>query len=183
MAPTLTLCLMSIAILRRRLRDRARMRRRATRSWLLRRKQRSAYNTLLKELHTEDSNEFRNYFRMDKTTFKMLLEKVIPLIETGYQISVSHICGRTTCSDIAFSGYWFSLSRHFITMCFCFVNFISSFQNSILIGWYPSKSIKVWRRIGWSSIPSKLVKVFDQRFLWPLSLSKFHQKLWQRKLW
>jgi hypothetical protein len=49
-------------------------------------------------------------------------------------------------------------------------------------------SIKDWRKIGWSSIPSKLVKVFDQRFLWPLSLSKFHQKLsqsflWQRKLW
>jgi hypothetical protein len=52
-----------IAILRRRLRDRARVRRRATRSWLLRRKQRSAYNTLLKELHTEDPNEFRNYFK------------------------------------------------------------------------------------------------------------------------
>ena len=70
MAPTLTnyeniavtLCLMNIAILRRRLRDRARVRRRATTSWLLRRKQRSAYNTLLKELHTEDPNEFRNYF-------------------------------------------------------------------------------------------------------------------------
>ena len=77
-----TLCLMSIAILRRRLRDRARVRRGgATRSWLLRRKQRSAYNTLLKELHTEDPNEFRNYFRMDKTTFKMLLEKVRPLIK------------------------------------------------------------------------------------------------------
>ena len=69
---------MSIAILRMRLRDRARV----TRSWLLRRKQKSAYNTLLKELHTEDPpNEFRNYFRMDKTTFKMLLEKVRPLIE------------------------------------------------------------------------------------------------------
>jgi hypothetical protein len=89
MAPTLinyeniavTLCLLSIAILRRRVRDRARVRRRATRSWLLRRKQRSAYNTLLEELHTEDPNEFRNYFRMDKTTFKMLLEKVRPLIE------------------------------------------------------------------------------------------------------
>jgi hypothetical protein len=40
---------MSIAILRRRLRDRARVGRRATRSWFLRRKQRSAYNTLLKE--------------------------------------------------------------------------------------------------------------------------------------
>jgi hypothetical protein len=47
---------------------------------------------------------------------------------------------------------------------------ISSFQNSILIGWFPSKSIKGWRKIGWSSIPSKLVKVFDQRFRWPLSL-------------
>jgi hypothetical protein len=66
MAPTLTnyenivitLCLMSIVILRRRLRDRARGRRRATRSWLLRRKQRSAYNALLRELH-----EFRNYFK------------------------------------------------------------------------------------------------------------------------
>jgi hypothetical protein len=57
------------------------VRRRATRFWLLRRKQRSAYNTLFKELHTEDPNEFRNYFRMDKTTFKMLLEKVRPLIE------------------------------------------------------------------------------------------------------
>ena len=118
MAPTLTnyeniavtLCLMSIAILRR-LCDRARVRRRATRSWLLmvvflyripkaplhqtlvfllflctshdfpiyqlcgllRRKQRSAYNTLLKELHTEDPNEFRNYFRMDKTTIQSIL--------------------------------------------------------------------------------------------------------------
>jgi hypothetical protein len=41
--------------------------------------QRSAYNTLLKELH-----EFRNYFRMDKTTFKMLLEKVRPQIERHY---------------------------------------------------------------------------------------------------
>jgi hypothetical protein len=40
-----------------------------------------AYNTFLKELHAEDPNEFRNYFRMDKTTFKMPLEKVRPLIE------------------------------------------------------------------------------------------------------
>ena len=163
MAPTLTnyeniavtLCLMRIVILRRRLRDRARVRRRATRSWLPRRKQRSAYNTRLRELHTEDPNEFWNYFRMDKTTFKMLLENVRPLIETGYQTSGSHICSRTTCSDITFSGFWFSLSRLFITMYFCFVNIISSFQNSVLIGWFPSKSIKVWRKIGWSSIPSK----------------------------
>jgi hypothetical protein len=198
MAPTLTnyeniavtLCLMSIAILRRRLCDRARVRRRATRSWLLmvvflyripkaplhqtlvfllflctshdfpiyqlcgllRRKQRSAYNTLLKELHTEDTNEFRNYFRMDKTTIQSIL--------LWFHLSIL----------ISYSSCWFSLSRLFIIMCFCFVNIISSFQNSIRIGWFPSK---FWRNIGWSSIPSKLVKVFDQRFLWPLSLSKF----------
>ena len=161
MAPTLTnyeniavtLCLMSIAILRRRLRDRARARRRrATRSWLMRRKHRSTYNTLLKELHTEDPNEFRNYFRMDKTTIQSIL--------LWFHLSIL----------ISYSSCWFSLSRLFIIMCFCFVNIISSFQNSIRIGWFPSK---FWRNIGWSSIPSKLVKVFDQRFLWPLSLSKF----------
>jgi hypothetical protein len=84
-------------------------RRRATRSWLLRRKQ---YNTLLKELHTEDPNEFRNYFRMDKTTFKMLLEKVRPLIERQ-DTSGSHGCTRlATASDKVFQllahGRWFS---------------------------------------------------------------------------
>ena len=116
MAPTLTnyeniavtLCLMSIAILRRRLRDRARVRRRATRSWLLGRKQRSAYNTLLKELHTEDPNEFRNYFRMDKTTFKMLLEKVRPLIERQEAISAAErlaVTLRFLATDFPFPAF------------------------------------------------------------------------------
>ena len=130
MAPTITnyeniavtLCLMSIAILRWRLRDRARVRRRrATRSWLMRRKHRSTYNTLLKELHTEDPNEFRDYFRMDKTTIQWIL--------LWFHLSIL----------ISYSSCWFSLSRLFIIMCFCFVNIISSFQNSILIGWFPSK--------------------------------------------
>jgi hypothetical protein len=120
----------------RRLRDRARVRRRATTSWLLRRKQRSAYNTLLKELHTEDPNEFRNYqFRLEHLQW--------PTLRPVVTINV------------------FFVKEN---LCFCFVNIISLFQNSILIGWFPSKSIKVWRKIGWSSIPSKLVKVFDQRF-------------------
>ena len=116
MAPTLTnyeyiavtLCLMSIAILRRRLRDRARVGRRATRSWFLRRKQRSAYNTLLKELHTEDPNEFRNYFRMDKTTFKMLLEKVRPLIERREAISAAErlaVTLRFLATDFPFPAF------------------------------------------------------------------------------
>jgi hypothetical protein len=64
MAPTLTnyeniavtLCLMSIAILRRRLQGRARVRR-ATRSWLLRRKQRSTYNTKNCTLKNRTSSE------------------------------------------------------------------------------------------------------------------------------
>ena len=30
---------------------------------------------------------------------------------------------------------------------------------TILIGYFPSKSIKVFRKIGWSSIPSKFIKV------------------------
>ena len=105
------------------------------------------------------------HVRMDKTTIQSIL--------LWFHLSIL----------ISYSSCWFSLSHLFIIMCFCFVNIISSFQNSMLIGWFPSKSIKVWRKIGWSSIPSKLVKVFDQRFLWPLSLSKFHQKLCQRKLW
>ena len=110
-----TLCLMSIAILRRRLRDRARVRRRATRYWLLRGKQRSAYNTLLKELHTKDPNEFRHYFRMDKTAIQSII--------LWFHLYIL----------ISYSSCWFSLSRLFIIMCFCFVNIISSFQNSILI--------------------------------------------------
>ena len=37
---------------------------------------------------------------------------------------------------------------------------------------FPSKSIQVSSKIGWDSIPSKSFKVFDQSFLWPLSLSE-----------
>jgi hypothetical protein len=47
----------SIAILRRRLQDRARVRRRATRSWLLRRKQRSTYNIKNCTLKNRTSSE------------------------------------------------------------------------------------------------------------------------------
>jgi hypothetical protein len=121
---TVTLCIMSIAILRRRLRGRARVRRRATRSWLLGRKQRSAYNTLLKELHTKDPNEFRHYFRMDKTAIQSII--------LWFHLYIL----------ISYSSCWFSLSRLFIIMCFCFVNIISSFQNSILIDDFHQSSSK-----------------------------------------
>ena len=51
-----------------------------------------------------------------------------------------------------------------------------------MIGWFPSKSVKVSRKIGWSSIPSKsvqvlwwtLIKVFFDR----LHYQSLRQKLW-----
>ena len=56
------------------------------------------------------------------------------------------------------------------------------FEFSILIGWFLSKSVKVSRKIGWSSIPSKsvqvlwwtLIKVFFDR----LHYQSLRQKLW-----
>jgi hypothetical protein len=43
---------------------------------------------------------------------------------------------------------------------------------TILIGYFPSKSIKVFRKIGWSSIPSKFIKVFDAGLHGQKTLSK-----------
>jgi hypothetical protein len=42
---------------------------------------RTCYNTLLQELRAEDVDEYKNYMRMSKETFNMLLEKVRPYIE------------------------------------------------------------------------------------------------------
>ena len=38
----------------------------------------------------------------------------------------------------------------------------SWFRKDVLIGQFPSKSIKVFRKIGWVSIPSKSIKVFHE---------------------
>jgi len=38
------------------------------------------------------------------------------------------------------------------------------FPKDVLIGQFPSKSVKVFRKIGWVSIPSKSIKVLWQRF-------------------
>jgi hypothetical protein len=46
-----------------------------SRAWLQRRRTRSCYNTLLQELRAEDIDEYKNYMRMSKETFNMLLEK------------------------------------------------------------------------------------------------------------
>jgi len=38
----------------------------------------------------------------------------------------------------------------------------SWFRKDVLIGQFPSKSVKVFRKIGWVSIPSKSIKVFHE---------------------
>ena len=78
----LYVCILCTLILRRRLRRlRVRPRRMWSRAWLQRRRTRSCYNTLLQELRAEDIDEYKNYMRMSKETFNMLLEKVCPYIE------------------------------------------------------------------------------------------------------
>ena len=78
----LYVCILCTLILRRRLRRlRVRPRRMWSRAWLQRRRARSCYNTLLQELRVEDIDEYKNYMRMSKETFNMLLEKVRPYIE------------------------------------------------------------------------------------------------------
>ena len=54
----------------------------------------------------------------------------------------------------------------------------SWFRKDVLIGKFPSKSVKVFRKIGWVSIPSKSIKVFnaglhDQRTLLKKTVTKF----------
>lgn len=55
-------------------------RRKWSRKWLLKRSQYSHIN-LLKELSINDNNDWRNYLRMDATTYNRLLELVTPFIK------------------------------------------------------------------------------------------------------
>jgi hypothetical protein len=69
-------CNLCTLILRRRLRG-LRVRRMWSRAWLQMRRTRSFYiNTLLQELRAEDVDKYKNYMRISKETFNMLLEKV-----------------------------------------------------------------------------------------------------------
>ena len=106
-----SLCLLCISILRRRMRNRARQGRRWTRDWLRRRRrQRSTFHTLVQELNREDQMEFKNYFRMDKATFNMLVStwsiksSIMSFVHKSFLFS-------------SFSHAFFS--PHF-TMCICY---------------------------------------------------------------
>ena len=145
---------MSIAILRRRLRDRARVRRRPTRSWLLRRKQRSASIHFLK-----------NCTLKTRTSSEIILEWTKQQFNQFFYDFICPYFFLTHLADFPFPPFYYHV------FLFCKHHFIIPKQYS---DWLIS--IKVWRKLGWSSIPSKLVKVLNQRFLWPLSLPKFHPK-------
>ena len=48
--------------------------------WLMNHDNLGAHNTLLKELQSEDTEAYKNYLRMDKSSFDYILEKVAPFI-------------------------------------------------------------------------------------------------------
>jgi nitrogen fixation-related uncharacterized protein len=151
-----------------------------SRAWLQRRRTRSCYNTLLQELRAEDIDEYKNYMRMSKETFNMLLEMskcnwtnelVNDLIVLVEEIEVIWNAKAKVYHDknkrkeaILFFDIWTDLFQEHIkaifTMCFYLQNILMILiPKTILIGYFPSKSINVFSKIGWSSIPSKFIKV------------------------
>ena len=76
-------CIIIILGAIRRIRNNRRPVRRScwVRPWIRRRPQFGAFHALLKELSTEDPPSFRNFLRMDQTTFEELLTLVSPLIK------------------------------------------------------------------------------------------------------
>ena len=57
----------------------------------------------------------------------------------------------------------------------------SWFRKNVLIGQFPSKSVKDFRKIGWVSIPSKSIKVLWQSFWCRFTRSKNFVKVWSCK--
>lgn len=69
-----------------KIQSRRRARKRQSRSmwvleWLQSRSTRGAYNSLLQELKLTDVNGYRNFLRMNETSFNLLCEKVKPLLQ------------------------------------------------------------------------------------------------------
>ena len=62
------------------------------------------------------------------------------------------------------------------------------FRKEVLVDQFPSKTVEVFRQIGWVSIPSKSIKILWQSFWCRFTRSKnfvkenFHQ-VYDRKLW
>jgi len=65
---------------RRQLRVRTRNRTIWARHWISKREEYGAYNGLVREIRVNDTASYRNFLRMDDTSFDTLLHKVSPLI-------------------------------------------------------------------------------------------------------
>ena len=69
-----------LALIIARRRRRRRDRKVWVREWIKNRPQLGAYHQLLQELKVTDTQGYRNFLRMDPTTFELLLTKVGPLV-------------------------------------------------------------------------------------------------------
>ena len=77
----MSLCLIIIASAALRIRRDRRRPRRWARAWIYRRRQFGVHHALMKELASENPHGFRNFIRMDKQYFDVLLTKVTPFIQ------------------------------------------------------------------------------------------------------
>lgn len=76
-------CGLIVAALLRKKRNNKRKRRNRTvwvRDWIKNRPKVGAYNCLIQELKSIDTSSYRNFLRMDVSTFEELFTKVAPLI-------------------------------------------------------------------------------------------------------
>ena len=74
------LCAISIALVVRRRKRRRRNRRIWTREWILQRKEQGAFHQLMHEIRLSDAVCYKNFVRMNATTFEELLHVVAPHI-------------------------------------------------------------------------------------------------------
>ena len=66
-------------------RPKKRNRKISMRNWISRREDRGVYHQLVKELEVGDSVAYKEFFRMTKQQFSVLVEKILPLVEKKEQ--------------------------------------------------------------------------------------------------
>ena len=153
------------------------------------------YQSYLRNLYKKSQKIYKNLVNMWHFTlnFNFIFTSAI-----FYILQFSDITCKTLFENtseillLIFCYIWINISYQrqmsiIYDLLFCFKHWKSRkyktlSEYSILIGWCPSKSVKVSRKIGWSSIPSKsvqvlwwtLIKVFFDR----LHYQSLRQKLW-----
>ena len=97
--------LLVLLLRRRRRRLRAARRRQWTKRWLQRRQTQGVRDHLLRELETEDPEQFRQFHRMDRGSFENILRIVFALyVVFNYSASCTHghiVLFKRTCRLVA----------------------------------------------------------------------------------